>query len=264
MSTLPASSTAVQRLAVGQEMALSVHVGDAAIPPQLEPSRWVTFQAVAPAVGLTVVITFPPASTATHKLVVAHDTAEKAGPTFVTFHVDAPRAGLVEVTTWPWLLTATQSPAFGQETPNKPSGPTEPRFHAAAPPVGLLDVTTLPYVSTAMHSPVVGQDTPVSWLAPSTLVRRQAATPPVGSVEATKLPLKSTATQRPLLGQDTPDRLVASEFGSLVLSTWVTVQAAAPPVGLLEVTTLPSWSTATQRPVLGQDTPSSKLPANGG
>ena len=40
----------------------------------------------------------------------------------------------------------------------------------------------------------------------------------------------------------------------LELSTLVTVQAAAPPVGLLEVTTLPLLSTATQRPLLGQDT----------
>src|SRR5450756_1420219 len=38
-------------------------------------------------------------------------------------------------------------------------------------------------------------------------------------------------------------------------STLVTVQAPAPPVGLLEVTTLPAKSTATQRPLLGQDTP---------
>jgi hypothetical protein len=43
----------------------------------------------------------------------------------------------------------------------------------------------------------------------------------------------------------------------------VTVQAAAPPVGWLEVTTLPLPSTATQRPLLGQFTAEKKLPANG-
>ncbi len=49
-------------------------------------------------------------------------------------------------------------------------------------------------------------------------------------------------------------------MGKLVPATLVTVQAAAPPVGLLEVTTLPLRSTATQRPLLGQDTPSALMP----
>src|SRR3989475_13208504 len=63
----------------------------------------------------------------------------------------------------------------------------------------------------------------------------------------TTLPPRSAATQRLLLGQDTPARAVEP-------STLVTVQAAAPPVGLLEVTALavPSASTATQRVILGQ------------
>jgi len=38
-------------------------------------------------------------------------------------------------------------------------------------------------------------------------------------------------------------------------STGVTVQAAGPPVGSLDVITLPAWSTATQRPEVGQDRP---------
>src|SRR5256885_1398415 len=52
----------------------------------------------------------------------------------------------------------------------------------------------------------------------------------------TTLPPRSAATQRLLLGQDTPARAVEP-------STLVTVHATAPPVGLLEVTTLPftSW-----------------------
>ena len=50
----------------------------------------------------------------------------------------------------------------------------------------------------------------------------------------------------------------------MALSTWATVQAAAPPVGLLEVTTLPLRSTATQRPLLGQDTPFRAVPPSTG
>ena len=40
---------------------------------------------------------------------------------------------------------------------------------------------------------------------------------------------------------------------------FVTFQAATPPVGLVEVTTLPKLSTATHRLLLGQDTPVRKL-----
>jgi hypothetical protein len=39
----------------------------------------------------------------------------------------------------------------------------------------------------------------------------------------------------------------------------VTFQAAAPPSGLLEVTPLPAASTATQKLLLGQDTPFSEM-----
>jgi hypothetical protein len=46
---------------------------------------------------------------------------------------------------------------------------------------------------------------------------------------------------------------------STEVSTEVTVQAAAPPVGLLDVTTLPPLSKATHRPLLGQDTPDIEL-----
>jgi hypothetical protein len=37
-------------------------------------------------------------------------------------------------------------------------------------------------------------------------------------------------------------------------STWVTAQAEVPPVGLLEAMTLPAAPTATQKPLVGQDT----------
>jgi hypothetical protein len=46
--------------------------------------------------------------------------------------------------------------------------------------------------------------------------------------------------------------------------TLVTVQAAAPAVGSLDVTMLPAPSTATQKLMLGQEMAEITLPANGG
>src|SRR5207247_2433441 len=72
---------------------------------------------------------------------------------------------------------------------------------------------------------------------------------PVGSVDMRTLPvLKSTATQKLSVGQDTPDKPPAP-------ATLVTVHAAAPPVGLLEVTTVPPLPTATHSRTLGHETP---------
>src|SRR2546426_11079554 len=65
--------------------------------------------------------------------------------------------------------------------------------------------------------------------------------------------MPSTATQKVMLGQDTPVR-------GLVPSTFVSVQAALPPVGLLDVITLPALSTATQKLTLGHEMPCT-LPA---
>jgi hypothetical protein len=50
----------------------------------------------------------------------------------------------------------------------------------------------------------------------------------------------------------------------LEASTGVRVQATAPPVGLLEVTTLPPVSVAKQRPMLGHVTPYRELEASTG
>jgi hypothetical protein len=69
-------------------------------------------------------------------------------------------------------------------------------------------------------------------------------------------PLPPTATHRPLVGQDTLETLLEP-------FTLVTFQAAAPPVGLLEMTTL-SLAKVTQKLMVGQDIPDRAAPANGG
>jgi hypothetical protein len=111
---------------------------------------------------------------------------------------------------------------------------------------------------------LLGQDTARSKLEPRAEASKrwvtfQAAAPPVGLLEVTTPPFVSTATQRPLLGHEMP----FSEQGAPLVAvgaqpagpyTCVTFQAAAPPVGFLEVTTLPPPSTATQKLLLGQDT----------
>src|SRR5438445_13159706 len=69
------------------------------------------------------------------------------------------------------------------------------------------------------------------------------------------------ATHTPLLGQDSR-RVTKSPRPGCTASmpcTLVTVQTAASPVGLPDVTTLPLPSTATQRLLLGHDTPESEL-----
>jgi hypothetical protein len=58
----------------------------------------------------------------------------------------------------------------------------------------------------------------------------------------------STATQSEEEGHEMPVREALS-------STLVTVHADAPPVGVVEVSTLPAESTATQSDAFGQETP---------
>jgi hypothetical protein len=135
--------------------------------------------------------------------------------------------------------------------------------------VGFVEVITLPLSSTATHRAVLGQDTAFKPLEPSTWVTLQAAAPAPGLVEVTTLPARSTATQRALLGHDTPLKK-QGEYGSDCPlpqpepSTCVTLQAPAPPNGLVEVTTLPLLSTATQSPALRQDTPDREVPPGDG
>src|SRR5437870_6919854 len=69
------------------------------------------------------------------------------------------------------------------------------------------------------------------------------------------------ATHTPLLGQDSRGVTKSPRPGctASMPCTLVTVQTAASPVGLPDVTTLPLPSTATQRLLLGHDTPESEL-----
>src|SRR4029077_2602729 len=104
----------------------------------------------------------------------------------------------------------------------------------AASPDG-VPVNTLPKSSTAAQKVVVGQVMPDSTLErPCTLSifsLAQALAPPCGSVAVKTVPPRSVVRQRPALGQATPNRPSARRVGSL--------QAAAPPVGLVEVMTSP-------------------------
>src|ERR1051325_5206499 len=66
------------------------------------------------------------------------------------------------------------------------------------------------------------------------------------------LPMPSTTTQKVVLGQDTP-------VTGFVPSTFVTVHAAFPSVGFVDVITLPTLSTATHKLALGHEIPCTKL-----
>jgi hypothetical protein len=72
------------------------------------------------------------------------------------------------------------------------------------------------------------------------------------------LPLLSTAAHKATVGHDTPVSMHGGTFvdetAQLEPSTWATVHIDGPPSGVLEVITLPTWSTATQKSTLGQET----------
>ena len=101
----------------------------------------------------------------------------------------------------------------------------------------------MPTMSSATQRMLLGQETAERKLA-STWLTIQSAAAPAGLFEVTTLPLPSTATQRSTVGHDTPVRKHAAGFdeetAQLEPSTWVTLHAAEPAVGLLEVTTLPT------------------------
>ena len=107
-------------------------------------------------------------------------------------------------------------------------------FQEMAPPLGLLEVTML-VPPKAIQRPGLGHDTPLRPLTP-TLVTFQAGDPAPGLLDVTTLAglRESTATQSWLLIQDT---LVRPPYW-LNGSTVVGCQAVAPPLGLVEVTTL--------------------------
>jgi hypothetical protein len=74
-------------------------------------------------------------------------------------------------------------------------------------------------------------------------------------VELNTFPPSSTATHNVTDGHDTP--VNAGPFmgciGLLVVSTCLTRHAADPPVGSVELSTFPAWSTATQNETDGQE-----------
>lgn len=107
-----------------------------------------------------------------------------------------------------------------------------------------------PLALTTTQRPLVGQEMPFIWLPPIPFIVH-ADTPPVGLLDVTATPLASlssaTAKHRPVVGHETP-------LNDPALLRSAIFQAGAPPTGLVEVTTLPNSSTATQKVVVGHET----------
>lgn len=118
--------------------------------------------------------------------------------------------------------------------------------------VGLVEVSRFPAELPATQSTVWAQEIPCKLPGPPGVPSSiQAEGPPSGFLETSIRPCRATATHSVGVPHETPRR-------SSVSSSWVTFQAAVPPVGLLEVSTLPAvWrspDTATQSEVVGQST----------
>jgi hypothetical protein len=161
-------------------------------------------------------------------------------------------------------------------TPKEGNAAAAVNVHVDAAPAGLCDVTTPPLLSLATHSNVDGQDALSSGacqVSPligglnvlrSTYVTFHALLPRVGSFDVTTSPSASVATQsdnaaheialswRPS-GLTLPPQWVAGHGPE---STIAVCQAAAPPVGLVEVIISPARSTTTHKDSDGQDTAS--------
>src|SRR5437764_56261 len=175
---------------------------------------------------------------------------------------------------------ATQREADGHEIPSRSLVPSIAvwSFQAAAPPVGFVEVTELPLLSPAAQKVFDGQDTAVRTLPESIRAAVHAADPPVGFVEVITWPALSTATQRFAAGHDTPGMLLVPSmvtgalqveaglagFTRVILcplrsvttqsdglhetaasekvSMFSTFQAAGPPVGLFDLSALPSFA----------------------
>ncbi len=175
---------------------------------------------------------------------------------------------------WPSASTATHSVEDWHETALMKSVPAigstvqAAEDPAGVPAPGSVDVAAFPSPSTATHSAVDGHETALRKTVPATgsavhVAADPAGDPAIGLVEVTTVPGAPavvpgapTATHSELDAHDTPNREVVTTF-------W-TVQVAADPagepaVGLVEVTTLPALSTATQTDAVGsQETPKKK------
>ena len=107
---MPRSSTATQRLMLGQET-----------PCRELLSTLAAFQAAAPPVGLVDASTLPSRPTATHRSRLGQETLDTVVEVFtwVTFQAPAPPVGSLEATTLPLSSTATQRLLLGQDTPER-------------------------------------------------------------------------------------------------------------------------------------------------
>jgi hypothetical protein len=144
----------------------------------------------------------------------------------------------------PTSSTPTQSDSEGHErlTIGWPSS-TCVAVQAPGPPVGFFEAMTSPPTATR-QSDVEAQETARAW-APTPLTFLQAFAPPVGSLEV-KMPLSPTTTHSEPAGagQDTPvSSLGAVYSGSGRSLTLALDHALTPPVGSVEVKTLPYGST---------------------
>ena len=158
---------------------------------------------------------------------------------------------MVEVTISPLSVAPTQRSGVGQSRPriwNRVGIGVGAQPEIG--PVGSRVVSTVP-TPPATQKSAAGQSTPVIAAAPlpgsASPSSSQAPAPAIGLVELANTG-PPTATQSGVGGQET-----LCSGGNPVIRA--KLQAAAPPVGLIEVRIAPSLPTATQSPVLGQEMP---------
>src|SRR5215218_10259288 len=111
------------------------------------------------------------------------------------------------------------------------------KCHESAPPVGSVEVRTSPLLSTATQRLAVGQEMPVICTEPPAFASSQPAGPAAGAVEVRTLPVKLPAAQSRVDRQATPSRSPGPP------GVPVSVQAEAPPVGLVETKIRPLRAT---------------------
>lgn len=130
------------------------------------------------------------------------------------------------------------------------------RRHAETPPVGLYEVNAFPAPSTATQKVTVLQETPVRPAGSFRSTCVQSLAPPVGFVEVSTSPDELTMTQSSADGQDKATVGAGSRYcGGLMRPTGWSDQLDAPAAGRVDVTVLPSSSTARQKEVVGQEAP---------
>ncbi len=210
-------------------------------------------QAPAPPPGSPEVSTPPETSPATQSGVTVQVTDSSATPepaeasTWVTAHPLGGPVGSVVVSTSPFRSVPTQRAEDGHDREVTGSVASMcPETHD--PAAGLPDAKTVPESSPATHRLVCGHDREMSGLCPSMFTPVHADGPPAGRVVVWTSPCSSPATQKCVF--------TTQEIEAPTHETSVGVQMGVAEPGSDEVSTSPCWSTATQRLVDGQDTPS--------